>query len=273
MSILIQRWLDEAGTAMSGNANRRRDALLELETAILERLDEGAEEPTESDIESVLRNMGDPEEVGSSMLPAHPIIPAHRTRAFAVHATAVFAVHFLMVIAATLAEHAIGVPPISVAPISDPRNVLEILGRMVHTAFLDIGTVLVAYYVMGRVGHIFRFPKAALSVQPVRRRCIETACFLALVLTVVNFFRDSLLALYVPTSEGARSVALVGPGITENILLFNAWLGLAIVRRNVHLLGGEVGVESEVEKGTTFTLSLPLVLDVPADRERATSAA
>jgi len=45
-------------------------------------------------------------------------------------------------------------------------------------------------------------------------------------------------------------------------------LGLSIVRRIVEKLGGEVGVKSEVGKGSTFFFTLPASLE--DDREEAT---
>jgi len=62
-----------------------------------------------------------------------------------------------------------------------------------------------------------------------------------------------------------------GPGLTpeEQALLFTPFtrldqarakghgLGLSIVRRIVEKLGGQVGVESEVGKGSVFTFTLP----------------
>jgi signal transduction histidine kinase len=37
-------------------------------------------------------------------------------------------------------------------------------------------------------------------------------------------------------------------------------LGLAIVKRFINLMGGDIGVESEVGKGSTFTITLPMEL-------------
>ncbi len=246
----VQKWLDAAATAMSGAASKRRDALLELESAILENIDERTADGVVTDelVNDVLQRMGDPEEVGGSMLPGSPLIPAHQTRTFVFHVMAVFAVHFFLAVGATLAGRSLGVPPLRIAPIADPKNVLELVAHALGVLFLDVGLVLATYAVLSRVGRIFRVPQSALRVTTTPRRCIEVAIFLALVFIVVNFLRDNLLAMYVPDGDGVRQVPLVGPGIADNLVWFNVWIGLSIAR--------ELGYAAWAERRHTLALDI-----------------
>ena len=43
-------------------------------------------------------------------------------------------------------------------------------------------------------------------------------------------------------------------------------LGLTISRRFCHMMGGDITVESEPEKGSAFTVSLPTVMPVAAEK-------
>ena len=53
---------------------------------------------------------------------------------------------------------------------------------------------------------------------------IETRRYDSLIL------RDNLVALYLPEGDGARQVPLLGSGFTDNLLLFNVWIGLTALR-------------------------------------------
>jgi len=237
----VQHWLDAAGTAMGGDAARRRDVLLELETTILERVDDRVRtgQVPEEAVCDVLELMGDPAQVGNTFMPVRPLVAPHQTRPFLINTMVVFAVHFLLVIGATVAHQALAVGPVRIEPIADARNVVELLARAAGTLLFDAGFVLGAYALLPRLGRIVRFPRAALAVRPDARRCVEVAFFLGLVLVVVNFFRDDLFALYVAGDEGVTQIPFAGPGIVDNLALFNLWLGAAILREIFYARLGE----------------------------------
>jgi len=236
----VQRWLDEAGAAMGGDPKRRREALLELETTIWERLDDlGDGDPSEDDVRFVLAALGDPAEMGSSFLPAPPLVAGHHTRAFYLHTASVFAVHFLFVVGATLAQAPFGVAPLRVEPITDPGSVLQLVGRLLGTLVFDAGLVLCSYVAFRRIRRMVRFPRADVAVRPVRHRCFQTAAFFLLVLVLFNFFRDSLFAIYVTTDDGILGYPLTGQGFLDNMALLNIWLGLAVVREVLYGVFGE----------------------------------
>lgn len=237
----VRQWLDEAATSMGGQPSRRRDVLLELETTILDRVDEKtrAGQVPEEAVRDVLQMMGDPMEVGSSFVPTRPLIEPHQTRPFVLQTAVVFAAHFLLVIGATIADHELALGPLRIAPIEDAKSILEVLARAAKTLLFDAGAVLCVYALVPRLGRILRFPRMSLAVRTDTRRNIEGACFLALVLIVVNFFRDNLFALYLPDGDGVLQIPFVGPGIVDNLLLLNLWLGASVVREIVYARVGE----------------------------------
>lgn len=243
----VGRWLDEAGMAMGGVPSERRDALLELETTIYDRIDEKTRAGVVPDeaVQDVLDAMGDPAEIGSSYLPSRPLLAPHLTRPFLFNLIALFSVHFLVVVGASVTGHLISVPVVPIQPVEDPTSLLQLLARAAQTLFFDAGLLLCVFALVPRVGRIFRVRGAPRS----SRRRIEMAFFLGLVLIVLDFLRDNLLALYLTSEAGTAVVPLVGPGVVQNLLLLNLWLGLALTREIAYALKGD----------RRWTISLDLV--------------
>jgi len=250
----VQRWLDEAATAMGGEPRGRRDALLELEATILDRVEERTRtgQVPEEAIQDVLDALGDPAEVGSSFAPSRPLLPPAQTRPYLLNTAMVFVAHFLVVVGATVAEHPLALGPLQIPPISNPRNVMELLVRAVSTLLFDAGAVLCVYALLPRLGLAAPLPRSGLRVRLDPRRCYTSACFLALVIVVVNFFRDSLLALYLPGPDGVTQIPFAGPGIVANLPLFNIWIATAILREVLYARRGE----------RRFTLAVDVVSNV-----------
>ncbi|MFQ5843989.1 MAG: hypothetical protein ACE5JG_03285 [Planctomycetota bacterium] len=228
----VRRWLDEASTAMGGDARSRRDALLELETTILERVEERTrhgESETQA-ITGVLETLGDSHEVGASFEPSRPLLPAHATRPFLIQVAIVFAAHFLLVLGATVAGRSLDLPFGSVTPLPTPTGLFALLLRALETLCFDAGFLLLLHAALPPLRRLVRFPHLNLTVQHDRARRLQSAFFLGLILVVINFLRDDLLALYVPGEGGTAQVPFVGPGLAANLLFLNIWLAFLIVR-------------------------------------------
>jgi len=228
----VERWLDEAAQAMGGDAERRRDVLLELESTIHDRVDERVRrgEARDAAVDGVLGSLGDPEEIGSSVMPGRPLLDAKRTRSFILRTAILFAAHFLLVIGATVAGRELSLSVLRIRPIADPRSFLSLLAHALETLCFDAGLMLVIHAALPRFARFVRLPRPSLAVTIDPRRTLEGAFFLALVAVAVNPLRDRLLALYVPSADGVVRVPLAGPGLLDSLLFLNLWLGLAIAR-------------------------------------------
>jgi len=238
----VHEWLDEAAGAMGGDAAQRREALLELESAIYERIDErtGTGESEDDAARAVLAGLGDARELGHSIVPQRPLIAPERTRTFARSTCALFAVHFIVVIGATLAGQPIALGPIRIRPFAD-TSTLELLMRAIEVLVFDTGLMLALFLAQNRLGRLVRLPSTPVREGTDRRRHVETATFLLLVLVVVDFLRDNLLALYLadPAGDGTLQLPLLGSGFTDNLVLFNVWLLLATARELAYAWKGE----------------------------------
>jgi hypothetical protein len=242
----VHQWLEEAGGAMGGDATQRRDALLELESAIYERIEERTVdgEQEHDATRAVLVDMGDATTIGHRFVPQRPLIAPERSRTFLLYTFALFAVHFVVVIGATLAGRAIALGPLRIRPFAD-SSAPELIARALEVLLFDAGLMLGLFLVQARLGRLIRLPRAAAREGANRRRHFETAAFLTLVLVVANFLRDNLLALYLadPQGDGTLQFPLLGSGFTSNLLLFNLWIALAATREFVYGWKGDTKQE------------------------------
>ena len=236
----IHKWIDEAGAAMGGDATERKEALLELESTIYERLEEqtdaGVEERTA--VESVLDSLGSATEMGHACMPQRPIIRPELSRSFFMFTWALFAVHFVLIIAATMAGREFALPPLHFRPI-EQQSVLGFFARAIEVLLFDAGLMLVCFYCLDRLGGLWPAARSSAQLTKNPRGHFESAAFMLLVLVVANFLRDNLLALYMESASGTIQVPLLGEGFTDNLVLFNVWLGLACARELWYGFRGE----------------------------------
>ena len=236
---VIHQWIEEAGAAMGGDVAERREALLELESTIYEKVEEQTRAGVKEDaaVDTVLRSLGDATVMGHACIPQRPIIRPELSRSFFMWTWAMFAVHYVLIIAATMAGREFAVPPLHFRPI-EQQGAFGFFARALEVLLFDAGLMMIVFVMRDRLGGLVRMPRASARAQNPRRH-FESAAFMALVLIVANFLRDNLLALYVDSGDITIQVPLLGAGFTDNLLLFNVWLLLACAREIWYGFKGE----------------------------------
>ena len=235
----VHQWIEEAGAAMGGGVAERREALLELESTIYEKVEEqtsGGVAENEA-VGKVLASLGSASAMGHACIPQTPVIRAELTRSFFMWTWALFAVHFVLIIAATMAGRDFALPPLHFRPI-EQQNALELFARALEVLLFDAGLMMLIFVCRDRLGGLLPSRTAPLRDREPRRH-FESAAFMALVLIVANFLRDNLLALYLRDGTGMIQVPLLGEGFTDNLVLFNVWLVLACARELWYGFRGE----------------------------------
>jgi hypothetical protein len=227
----VHRWIEEAAGSMGGDARERREALLELESTIYEKIEDRTREGGQEDeaTQEVLESLGDPRTMGHAFMPQRPLLPPEQTRTFMLWTWALFAVHFVLVIGATMAGRELSLPPLRIQPL-EHQTVIELFARGLEVLIFDAGAMLMLFMLRTRLGNLVRLRRTSSRPSNAPRRHFESAAFLGLVLIVANFLRDNLFALYLTDGTGTLQVPLIGHGFTDNLLLFNLWLALAIAR-------------------------------------------
>jgi len=236
----VQLWMDEASSTMGGDASQRREAILELESTIHERIDErtAAGETQEKAAHAVLDTLGDPRTMGHALMPQRPLLRPELTRSFILGTWALFAVHFVLVIGATLAGRELALPPLRIQPIA-LHSVIDMFARTFEVLLFDAGLMLSMFVLRDRLGRFTRIPRASHKPVSEPRHHFASAAFLFLVLIVANFLRDNLIALYLKDGDGMLQIPLIGSGFTDNLMIFNGWIVLAMARECYYGWRGE----------------------------------